>query len=343
MNLQRYSPIGLDIRPCSVCAAQLVRTARGVRPHRLARFPVEGGLEERAEQVLELLQRRGFVGRKAVIAAPRAAVRSGVVSVPLGAGDSAVDAIARSEIARTHDLDPGSFELACWALPAASGVRQESGGALACVCPHEAITPLIDRFESSGVEIAAVDLESQAIARVCRRVPGAAPQALRVVVDLGRLQSLLIVMLGGTVLYERVIPECALNGLLEDVSGLLGLDRYEGERAVLGRGLSGFAGESGGKAARIRALIEDYSGAIAGELSMSIEYAARRHGLGDSGSAMLIGPGAVIPGIGERLSESCELDVQVVRPRSVLEDHGAFDGIDDPAMVVALGLAERFD
>lgn len=345
MHARRYTPIGLDLRGGSVCAAQLVRSGRAMRAHRLARLPLDpgAGLDERVERAQELLARRGFVGRECVIAAPRGSVRSGVVSVPPGAGATAINAIARSEIARTHELEPGSFEMACWALPVAAGAREESGGVLACVCPHDSIRPMVELFETVGIEVTAVDLESQAIARVCRRVPDSPVDDLRVILDLGWTQSLLIVMLGGTVLYERVMPEGALERLLGSIGSLLSLERYEAERALFARGLSGFDADAGGKAARIRSLIEEYAGVVAGELSMSIEYAARRHGVGDAGGAMLIGPGAAIPGIDGRLRDSCGLGVRVVSPGLALGQRGGDEGLDDPALVVALGLAERSD
>ena len=345
MKIQRYSPIGLDIRQGSVCAAQLVRSSRGLRAHRLAHIPEDDrhASDDRVGRIVELLQRRGFVGREVVIAAPREAVRSSVVSVPKGADTAAMNAIARSEIARMHELDPSSFELACWTLPGAAGARQDTGGALASICPHESVTPLLERFESMGYDISAIDLESQALVRACRPLMHGGDGDLRVIVDLGWSHALLIVTLGSTVLYERSIPECALEQLVRDASGVLELQRIEAEHAVLTRGLGGFDAGASAKASRIRSLIEDYSGVIAGEISMSVEYAARKHGVSDAQVAMLIGPGAAIPGIDQRLAESCELRVDVVRPRMVLEDPGGDTGCDDPALLVALGLAARID
>ncbi len=340
IRLHRHSPIGLDLREKHVYAAQLV----GDRAHRLAKLPVEivrdgsdGGAS--FERLWEVLERRGFTGRRVVLAAPRSAVRSSVVSVPPGASTGVLDAIARSELARTHQMDPGSFELACWALPGTIGAVADAGGALACACPHDALLETLERFGVIGVSVEAVDLESQAVARACRALIGGSTGALRVVAELGWTQSLLMVMIDSTVLYERAIPECALASLRTDIERVLGVGEFEAERAIFARGRSGFADDSARCASRVRALMDDYMGSIAGELAMSIEYAARRHGVADAAEVLLIGPGANLPGVAEHLGASCEAPARVVRPGALVDGAENAGIADDPALVVALGLA----
>ena len=154
---------------------------------------------------------------------------------------------------------------------------------------------------------------------------------------------MLIVVLGETVLYERVVSEGALLHVHEAVQRALSLDAGETDRALFGLGMTGFKEQPGARATKVRSILEEYAGVIAGELSMSIDYAARRNGVGDEGEALLIGPGGSVPGIDQRLADSCGLDVRVITPRVALGDEGEDRELDNPALVVAVGLAERFE
>jgi len=342
----RYSPIGLDLRETRVHAAQLARTAHGFRVHALADLPIDvGALAPESgrplEHVMDLLMRRGFRGDRVVLAAPRGAVRSSVVNVPPGAAGPALEAIARSELSRAHNLDPSSFELACWPLPGAAGARVDSAGALAFACPHEALLGTVAQFDAIGFDVVAVDLKSQAIARACLPLIGQGGGLLRVIVELGRAQSMLIVMIDSTVLYERSLTECSLDSLRSEIRSVLGVDDRAADRAILSRGLSGFGPESRGRATRVRSSLDDYVGVVAGELAMSIDYAARRHGVSDASEALLIGAGASMPGLAERLSESCDVPVRAIRPDALLAVSPGAGVSNDPSLVVAIGLACR--
>ncbi len=343
-TLHSYSPIGLDIGVGHVYAAQLAGGSRNPVAHRLADLPVSGIASESdpsVERLWELLGRRGFVGHRVVLSAPESAVLSSVVSVPVGVGAGALEAIARSDLARSHQLDPNAFELACWELPGTTGAGSGTTSMLASACPHQAMLSIIERFERIGVEVVAVDLDSQAVARACLPLMRGAIGSLRVVVDLGWASTSLYVLMDSTVLYQRSFAECGLDTLRGEIVGVLGCDERAGDHVLFERGLCGFADETRGRAARVRSILDEYIGTVAGELAMSIDYATRKHGIEDTGEGLLIGAGANIPGIAERLGESCGVAAHVARPSSLVRVTQGCGRADDPALVTALGLASR--
>ncbi len=341
---QRYSPIGLDIGAGHACAAQLAGGTRSAVAHRLADFPLvvdSSGAGEGLERLTELLDRRGFMGRRVVLAAPRSTVRTSVVSVPVGAAEGAIDAIARSDLSRSHRLDPGAFELACWTLPGTAGAGSGTTSVLACGCPHSALERTVASFEEVGLDVVAIDLHAQAIARACLPLLRASHGALRVVVDLGWESTSLIVMMDSTVLYERTLAECGLSALRDEIKEAMRLDTHTGDHVLFQRGLVGFANETRGRALRVRSILDDFVGAVGGELAMSMDYAARRHGVDDAAEALLVGAGANIPGIVDRLGESCQVNARVIRPAELVRSEEHHWRADDPALVMALGLASR--
>ncbi|MFI4896617.1 MAG: pilus assembly protein PilM [Phycisphaerales bacterium JB059] len=344
ISRSRVTPIGLDVRDGFVYAAQLLPTGRGGAARRLAAIPIDAdaseGLSDEAVRTLDsILDRRGFVGSRVVIAAPREAVRSSVVSVPPGAEGEVVDAIARSDLARNHQLSPSGFELACWELPRISGAASGAGTALACACPHEAVMPLVTRLEAVGRDVVAVDLESRALARACEPRLHGADGGLRLIADLGWSSSTVLVMLGTTILYERTVGEGSLAQLRDEIGATLRVGRPSAERAIRGRGLSPLDPGASGRSARVRTMIEDYASAIADEIALSIDYAVRRHGLPDASEVLLAGPGASTPGLDEHLTHACDVPVGAVRPSDLVTlDHGA-GVLDDPCVLLAIGLA----
>jgi Tfp pilus assembly PilM family ATPase len=340
----RATPIGLDVRDGYVYAAQLLPAGRGYTARRLAAIPFEsdqpGGLSEESVWTIDaVLERRGFVGSRVVIAAPRDAVRSSVVSVPPGAEGEVVEAIARSDLARNHQLSPSEFELACWELPRISGAASGAGTALACACPHEAVMPLVTRLGSVGRDVVAVDLESRALARACEPCLSRTDSGLRLIADLGWSSSTVLVMLGTTILYERTVGEGSLAQLREEIGATLRIGRNCAERAIMARGLTPLESGASGRSARVFTMIEDYASAIADEIALSIDYAVRRHGLPDASEVLLTGPGASTPKLDEHLAQACDVPTSTLRPSDLVTlDRGA-GVLDDPCMLLAIGLA----
>ena len=145
----------------------------------------------------------------------------------------------------------------------------------------------------------------------------------------------------GRVCDPRWLGEWGLDRLRGEISGALGGEERAGGHVLFERGRCGFADERRGRAARVRSILDEYIGTVAGELAMSIDYATRKHGIEDTGEGLLIGAGANIPGIAERLGESCGVAAHVARPSSLVRVTQGCGRADDPALVTALGLASR--
>ncbi|MEZ6242910.1 MAG: hypothetical protein R3B57_07675 [Phycisphaerales bacterium] len=333
---RRFSPIGLDFGARELFAVQLVRDHAGVHVHRAASPPISPEAESESGDGADwlalawaTLARRGFHGAQVALAAPSGSTKSSVVECPRVDAPGAVDEIVRAELARAHRLPVGGFEMAWWSLP---GRPSKGAAVLACACEHTVARGLDERFAALGVEVAAIDLRSLALARACAHLLSPDTGVLDAIVEIGWDRSRVLVMGGGAVLYERELSECNLTRVRDQIAGELMTDARVAERALFS---VGGAGESGMLAPTVRACVSRLGETIGGELGVSVSYAVRNYGLRSSGRVVCAGPGASIPG----------LDAVIEQDGGMHTGAWAAPGGGgvNPSMAVAWGLAARFD
>lgn len=317
------SPIGLDLGRQAIKAVQWEGSAgapRIVASARIARTDESAipSLEESA-RLAEILWRRGFQGRRAVIAAPESSALTAVVEVPPAGGGAPVRQIAASELARLHGTDAEELETDSWTLPAA-GPKGQRHEAVAVGVRRGEMLALLDSLQSkegAGFEVIAAD------SSVCARVRAAMLAQKGVtdawaLLDMGWSASRLSVVHNRLIIYDRALPDSGMAHLelrLEQECAL----KHEDIRYVLGQ-------TPGAPTRRIsgawQGAIGTYAGILAGEVQDSLRYLALHRGIAMPRTIVLTGGGAESPPVLEHLSKAMDgLSVTPgPRPKAAEED-----------------------
>src|SRR5439155_3197661 len=113
---------------------------------------------------------------------------AGNLELPPRAPGVPLHEIAQAEFARTHKLDPGTFEFAWWDLPAPARAAKATH-ALGIGVAHSCCDELMSAMTAAGLCTLALDGEACALARACaelvQRPAGGSPAELAVVLDRG--------------------------------------------------------------------------------------------------------------------------------------------------------------
>jgi type IV pilus assembly protein PilM len=342
MMMGRFSAntpvIGLDIGTRSCKALQLgwagqVRMA-GSFPRTA---PGEAVGEAEACQIAEVLDRMGFAGRDVVLAVPDDQLLSGILELPPRRSGAPVDQIARVELSNMHGCAPGSFEMCCWDLPAARG-QKEASQVMAVACPHEVSEPLLDVFDHAGLTVQALDLRNAALVRACSAV-GAGPQAVTAILDIGWQRAELILVYRDVILYERRIPEGGVKELSGRLVKALGLDDDAAETLATFDGSLARSTDDPDLLNDRRRIISDYATSLIEELEAPFAYASRQYDGARVQRTLLVGGGASVPGLVQRLAGGLEVDVDVACPAEIARCGEQLLDRCGPSMTVALGLA----
>ncbi|HEY8665912.1 MAG TPA: pilus assembly protein PilM, partial [Tepidisphaeraceae bacterium] len=216
------SPIGIDIGSRHIKAVQLRRTGReglgwtvaaaATLPRSEANAPLDA---REARRLFDVLERQGFRGNKIVALVPAEKLASSILELPPRTAGAPLDEIARMEFARIHKLDPHSFEMSYWDLP--SPVRaSKTTYAMAVGCEYKHANAYLDLLESAGFDVLAMDAPATAIARACAPALAPAP-GITAALDLGWSGAILVVVLQGTVVYERTLMDSGMRTLHEGI------------------------------------------------------------------------------------------------------------------------------
>ena len=339
-------PVGIDVGSRSIKAVQLGRSSRGWCVQSVALLPRvaphEPISESEAARLCGALNRQGFGGRAAVLAAPDPGVMTDVLELPPRSSDAPLDQIARMEMARTKQFDPGKVEMACWDVPAP--VR--GGGAthvMAAACPHDDAERLLDLFEAAGWRVAALDVEGWALARACAGALGP-PEGLSAVANIGASGAVFFLFHQDVVVYERPLPDFSLAAMFEAIDAQVDLEGELIDHLVTGVGLECTATEDPSAAvdlSDIQSLIMGHLEKLIEELRVSISYSTDRYPDAVLNRVLLVGGGAAIPGLAGQIGETIGVDVQVVSPADLMEcDESVLRFCRMPALTTALGLAQ---
>jgi type IV pilus assembly protein PilM len=338
------SPIGLDISGTTVACAQLARRRGQWRIENAALIPRPAGAAPeslRAEESIRLadiLSRQGFLGSEVATAVPDSKLMASVLELPPRSSGAPVDELARSEMARTHKREPGSFEMACWDLPAPTR-GSDATHMMAAAYAHEEAHALIDALEAGGLRAIALDMRAWAMARLCERhLSGSTNVAA--MVDLGETGAVLVLLRAGVVVYERVLAEACLSGLRTRIAAKLGVGP-EVSDPFFSALLQSPAGDGDEGAAEVSGLLEEHAQGLARELRTALTYAVHRYG-GEVQCVMLHGVGATLRGLAERMSSEVGAPAMAANPAELVPcSPGVAPVCCNPALAVAVGLARH--
>lgn len=296
------SPIGLDIGRQSIKAVQWTgpRSAPRMTATAIIARTGEGAIPalDEAQRLGEILWRRGFHGRRAIVAIPEACALASVVEVPPASAGAPVAQIAAAELARLHGADPGDLETAYWPLPAA-GPKGQRHEAVAVGVRRDAITALLDSLQArdgAGFEVVAADVGPCARVRAASLTPR--QDDAWALLDIGWSSSRLCVVQRGLIIYDRALPdsgmahlelrlgqECALKP--EDIRHVLGQTPGTAPRRISGAWLNA---------------ITNYAGVVAAEAKDSLRFLALHRGIALPKTIALTGGGAESLPVVEQLS-----------------------------------------
>ena len=340
----RESPIGVDFDGRYLRAAQLAPAAGGWRLQAAVRIPrVEPEQDLDARDVNHLrstLERLGFHGRRLVLAVPEDKLAVDVLELPPRGSGAPLEEIARSEMARTHGYEATAAEMVSWDLPPSSRARDMTQ-MMAVALPHADAEVLLDVFDRGGLEVAILDTHMAATIRACR--PLLPAEGLTAVLTLGWDWALVLLWLGGTVIYRRLMPENSLRRLTEAVARNLALPADSVDYVLEEVGLADRCRRKDDAPLpleALRTLIRKPVNAAAEAVRAALAYAAQMYA--DSGTAGVIvtGQAAGVPGLADYLASRLGVEVHVAVPDDVIDAAPAtVREAGQPALTPAVGLA----
>ena len=310
--------IGLDIGSRYIKAAQC-RGARLEAALSMQRAnPGEPFDADEAARLFDVLDRRGFRGRGIVATAPKARVLTSVLDLPPVASGAPLAELARVEMARAHRFDAHTLEVAHWELPK----RTEKGGpVMAAACPHEPAEQLIDLLESAGFELRGLDIDGWALTRLAQPMLDDHGPMLAVV-DLGHHASSFILLHGRQLIYERVLGGMGLAAPVDKLQQEHNLEPDVIEHLLHHAGLNEpdeLDPAAAPLASIVRGPLESHVDALAQELRLAIAYASHQYPDAPLHRIALVGGGAEVPGLADRLADALETDTAPLRPAELMD------------------------
>ncbi len=317
--------IGVDLSGRWIKAVQASRrSSPGVRIARPR--PGDAFSREDAALLAGVLERTGFQGNRVVVTPPRESIIAEVLELPPRNSGAPLEQLAKLEIARAHKCDAGSLQVGLWELPSPARAGDQAH-VFAAAMSFARSTPILDAFEAAGLEVAAIDVPANALARA--HAGGGLPDAM---LELGWSGALLCVMHAGVVVYERFIVDAAVSALVENAAERLSVPREAIEAVVVPDPASGAMYQDSPLWEELRGLVAEHLEATAEEVGRSLAYMANRYHSWQFRRLALSGDGAHLPGLSERLASELQVQVSV----------GA-DGCSTPASLLMAWGAARYD
>lgn len=355
----RRSAIGVDVGTWMLRAAQVDLRTRDVVGWVAIPRLTPGVAVDRAElcRLRSVLDRRGMMGDRIVMAAPHDVTSSAVLDLPPRASGAPIERLALVEMARLHRCEPGALEAASWDVPFGGKVATQCA-VMASACPSEVVLSLVDAASDAGLLVEAIDLECLALHRAVRvwgtvlagteEVTGegsggargggggseqaAGARASRLdgfLIDLGATSGRLSVVSGGAVVMERQLGELAIGELVERLADELRL-----EPRIAGEVLRGLRPESVSwrRASDLRGeCLDELASQIAEAVRESGSYVSGRSGDLSGASVWLAGWGAALAGIGGRVVRATSRACGIVSPSgggmSISSEHSLAAGL----------------
>lgn len=334
--MSKRSLIGVDVGGRAIRAVQMDRSgSRIVAALKLPREEGAGAVTvEEAAKLDSVLFRQGFEGASIALCVPDSKLMTAVLELPPRSSGAPLDQLARVEVARVHKKDPGSFEMACWDVPA-PGRGAAGTHLMAAACPHDVANGYLDAFEGAGFRVAVLDAKPWALARAC----ATGDRKSGVVLEIGEEAALLVVIRDSVPVYERTMKHSGMNTVRARIREDLGVtDEVVGFiMDSLGVCMADDADEGRDRAMK---LVEEHVDALCIEVRAAMDYVSHRYS-GDVGVLMVAGDGGSVPGVAQRMSAGTGLEVSVASPVGLAECPSEAVWKSDAGMAAALGLARR--
>jgi type IV pilus assembly protein PilM len=341
-GLPERSAIGLDVGCRNVKAVQLSHGTRGSRVEAVACFPRsgQGGAVTRAEarRIADVLRRRSFVGNEVVVACASDKLLSATMEFPAKATGAVLDAAARNEFVRSQKCDAKAMEMTYWSLPAPARAAKTLN-VMAVAYPHAEADALIEPIEAGGLEVVGMDVRTWASVRACGGVSQDA-KGVVLLLDLGYGGATLVAWHRGVVIYERAMPEAGLRNVESAIAEQIRLPAEAARHYLFDLGLSssdgGAADETPGE---IRQILTGHLDAVAQDVTASMAYTSQQYPDAPVARAMLVGGGAMIPGLSDYLKAAVGVECQAATPLGCASASPVIAKECSPLLTTAAGLA----
>ncbi len=342
--------IGVDIGGQNIKAVQMRQGSRGWQVVATAQFPrIEinsplTGAEVR--RLSEVLYRRSFSGNQIVLAVPGDKQINGTMELPLRGAGVSLDAVARMEFSRAYKCDPQTFEMAYWDLPAAARAARTTN-VMAVAFAHSEADALMDLFATAELDVVALDTRSWAMARACA-CDAEDATGIVILLELGWNGALLVMLHHGIVIYERLLTEAALKNLNTTMETELKISSALAQHIL---SFSGLAAKAPADARgmpkvpielqnEVRVTAEAHFEVVSQELLESVSYTSHQYPESPTSRLLLMGGGAMIPGIAEHMSRRIGLECSVVSPAQLETSNSLTASECNASLTVAAGLSQ---
>jgi Tfp pilus assembly PilM family ATPase len=340
----KISPIGVDVDGRYLRAAQTAPHGQGHTLQAAVSIPrvaPEEPLGDRdVAQLKGTLGRLGFRGNRLVLAVPEDKLAVDILELPPRGSGAPVDTIARTELARTHNYEPAAAEMISWDLPPSPRARDITQ-MMAVALTHADADALLAVFDRADLDVVALDTPMAATVRACR--PMIAPTGLTVVLNVGWDWAMLLVLLSGTVVYRRLMPENSVRLLTQAIARNLDLPAPSVDCLLQEVGLADDVEGSGDTSVpldSVRTLIQKPFDAVAEAVRGAFAYAGQMYAGAAAGEVLLTGQAAAIPGVDEYLESNLGATVRVAVPGDVAAPApGTEKAAADPSLTATAGLA----
>ena len=333
------APIGVDIGGRCIKAAQL---GGGVLAAASVPRTASNGAVEAAEvrRLHEAIRQDPFRGNTVVLAVPAAKLMTGIMELPPRSSGAPIEQLARSELARRHNVEPKSLEMACWDLPTPARAANRTY-VMAVAGSLADLDQLVEAFEAEGLNVRALDIHAAAVSRACRKLV-ADTSGTAAVLDVGWTSSQLVLLYQGVTVYERNLTKCGIGALVRLLAGQMDAHESIAERLLCEDGLKCLSPADAGTQGTA-ALLDSpgaYLETMLSEMRIPLSYLVSQYPDAQFQKLLLIGGGARIPGLQAFLASRLELEVQVVRPTDLCPCPESVDAGYGSALVPAIGLAQ---
>ncbi len=331
------SPVGLDVSPRHVRAAQVVRSATNWKVIRLNEWPKrenEAGTKHHdgfVSRVRRSIQQADYHGRRvsAGLSVPEVQIYPLEVSTRSdnGNGQEFTQAVLW-ELRRVVTVPLDNAAISYWRTPGPSASRTSAIGVAADREQVDAVAALADAL---GFDCERVDATACALARLgalVRRRPEVDPKGVWGVLDVGHRLQRLVLCVDECPVLVRSLGQGG-QGWTEALANSLGLSPDAAEMHKLDHGIApattnGCDNEQAAHNAEIARIIQNILhadlGAAVNEIERSYEYVMRCYPERHPAELLLVGGGAAMKGLDRHLSQ--ELGIEVLRLEDALNRPG---------------------
>lgn len=339
----KYSPIGVDAGSQYIKAVQLHRYQNRWHISAAIMYPRTGEQiinESLIDQMRQVFERNGFVGRNIVLATPPQHLRSGSIQLPQMADQGPLAQLSRMELSRIHRMAPHTFEMSHWKLPDAAKNRQATG-VMTIACPHEDANRIVDVFENHTLNITVLDAAACALSRACSSVLNDG-SAITLIADLGWNSCRIVALSGRTIVYERAMAEAGLKTVYEQLVHQLGEDTDIAHHTLCRVGLAVADSEDPAIRPDVLRVLTTYVNLVAKEITSCGDYMLRQYPDAAMQGLLLTGGGSDTPGVKDHLASALQMEVRSIAPTDAMDcPNELMCMCSQSAMTQALGLASH--